>query len=66
MGWGALYNIPQKNKKGAAEAAPFRPLSRNIEGHPNPVRIRMFSDAAVKPKHYCSAFPLLDLSGASW
>ncbi len=54
-----------QNKKGAAEATPFRPLSRDVEAHPNPVRIRMLSGAAVGRKRCRLRPPPLDLLGAA-
>jgi len=57
--------VPTK-KKGAAEATPFLPLSWNFEGHPNPVRIRMLSDASVKRTLCSLRLPPLDLSGAGF
>ncbi len=64
----AIHTDAKKNakKKGAAEATPFLPLSRNFEGHPNPVRIRMLSDASVKRTLCSLRFPPLDLSGAGF
>ncbi len=55
---------PLTTKKGATKAAPFLPLSRKFEGHPNPVRTRMFLEASVKRTLCSLRLPPLDLSGA--
>ncbi len=57
---------PLTKKKGATKAAPFLPLSRKIEGHPNPVRTRMLLEASVKRTLCSLRLPPLDLSGAGF